>query len=69
MRLRPFEYIVLLHPEVDKDGKDLGETKVIVDRHFGLAKDDKTIAMKATRSIPQENENQLDRVEIIVRPF
>lgn len=69
MRLKPFEYIVLLHPEIDKDGKDVGETKIIVDKAFGLAKDDKTIAMKATRAIAVEHDNSLDRVEIIVRPF
>lgn len=69
MKLKPFEYIVLLHPAMDDDGKYKETTKIIVEKAFSLAKDDKTCAMMATRAIPKEFDNDLDRVEIIVRPF
>lgn len=58
MRLKPFEYIVLLHPDQDKDGKDVGDTQVIVERKFAMAKDDKTVAMVATRAIPDAHERE-----------
>lgn len=69
MKLKAFEYLCLLHPKVDKDGKEEGDTKMIVEKKFVLAKDDKTAAMQATRAIPKEYDHDLDRVEIIVRPF
>lgn len=69
MKMKPFEFLVLLHPEQNDDGKDIGDTKIIVERQFVLSKDDKTAAMSATRAIPKDHDNALDRVEIIVRPF
>jgi hypothetical protein len=69
MKLKPFEYLCLLHPKQDKDGNDDGDTKIIVEKKSVLAKDDKTVAMMATRSIDSQYDNDLDRVEIIVKPF
>jgi len=65
MKLRPFEYLVLLHPE--EKSKD--DSKIIVEKQFVMSKDEKTAAMSATRAIPVEFDKDLDRVEIIVRPF
>lgn len=69
MKLRLFEYIVLLHPETDKDGKELGKTKLLKDVSRLLAKDEKQVGVLAAREIPEENVDHLDRVEIVVRPF
>lgn len=69
MKLKPFEYICLLHPKQDKDGNDDGDTQVVVEKKFAMAKDDKTVAMLATRAIDSKYDNDLDRIEIIVRPF
>lgn len=65
MKLRPFEFLVLLHPEE----KSTDSSKIIVEKQFVLAKDEKTAAMSATRAIPKEYDADLDRAEIIVRPF
>lgn len=69
MKLKLFEYAVLLHPEVDEEGKETGKTTILKDLTRQLAKDEKQIGMLAAREIPTENMDHLDRVEIIVRPF
>ena len=68
MRLKAFEYIVLLHPKKE-DGKETGTTELICERKFILAKDEQMAAMKATREIDAKYDNDLDRCEIVVRPF
>ncbi len=69
MKLRLFEYAMLLHPELDAEGKDKGKTVILKEMTCVLAKDDKQVGMLAAREIPAENMDHLDRVEIIVRPF
>jgi hypothetical protein len=69
MKLKLFEYAMLLHPEEDKDGKMIGKTEMIKPPGVVLAKDDKQVGILAAREIPKEHMDDLDRVEIIVRPF
>lgn len=69
MKLKLFEYAVLLHPEMDKDGKETGRTEMIKSPSIILAKDDKQVGILAAREIPKEHIDSLDRVEIIVRSF
>lgn len=69
MRLRLFEYAMLLHPKTDKDGKDIGKTEFITFSNHILAKDEKQVGIIAAREIPKEHMDDLDRVEILVRPF
>jgi len=69
MKLKLFEYAVLLHPETDKDGKPIGKTAVVKEPKTLLAKDEQQVGMLAAREIPTEHVDHLERVEIIVRPF
>lgn len=69
MKLKLFEYAVLLHPETDKEGKESGKTTILKDLSRVLAKDDKQVGVIAAREIPNEHIDHLDRVEIVVRPF
>jgi hypothetical protein len=69
MKLRLFEYVVLLHPKTDKDGNETGKTSILKDVSRVLAKDDKQVGVLAAREIPNEHIENLERVEIIVRPF
>ena len=67
-----FEYIILYHPKTkkDKDGNDITEkTKLVVSPKSFLAKDEKEVSMIAAREIPGEYLDDLERVEIVVRPF
>lgn len=67
MKLKLFEYAVLLHPELDKDGRAITNTVIITTPTRILAKDEQQAGVLAARAIPEEH--ILDRVEIIVRPF
>lgn len=69
MKLKLFEYAMLLHPELDKDSKEMGKTTVLKSPAVLLAKDDKQVGILAARDIPEEHISHLERVEIIVRPF
>ena len=69
MKLKLFEYAMLLHPETDQEGKEKGKTILLKDLTRTLAKDDKQVGILAAREIPKEHLENLDRVEIIVRPF
>jgi stage III sporulation protein SpoIIIAA len=69
MKLRLFEFVILLHPEVDDEGNEKGKTVILRDVYRVLAKDEKQVGILAARGIPIENVDDLDRVEIIVRPF
>ena len=69
---RLFEYIILYHPKdkKDKDGNDITEkTKLVKGQSSYLGKDEKEVGMIAAREIPDEYLNDLERVEIVVRPF
>ena len=68
-----FEYAVLYHPKEKKDaaGNPL-ETKksiVVMDCTRVLAVTDKEVAMLAAKSIPDEYNDKLEDVEIVIRPF
>lgn len=69
MKLALFEYVILQHPETDKDGNAVGQTKIIKDPVRLLAKDTRQVGMLAAREIPESLLDCLERVEIIVRPF
>lgn len=69
MKLKLFEYAVLLHPEADKDGKDIGKTILLKEPTRLLAKDEKQVGMLAAREVPAEHLEHLEQVEIVVRPF
>ena len=72
MTMKLFEYAVLYHPAVTKEDKDAGvepKSELIVPVQTVLARSDKEALMHATREIPGEFEDKLDRVEIALRPF
>lgn len=72
IRQRIFEYAILFHPEErkDKDGNAIPDkTKLLLDVARVLAKDEKEVAMRAAREIPEEYLERLELVEVVVRPF
>ena len=67
-----FEYAVLYHPKVVRDAlgnETQGPDTVVSSPIFTLAKDDKEVAIRAARAIPEQYLDKLDQVEIVVRPF
>lgn len=67
-----FEFAVLFHPKVVRDtlgNETQGPDQIISPPVFTLARDDKEVAMRAARAIPDTYLDKLDQVEIVVRPF
>jgi hypothetical protein len=63
-----YEYAVIWHPNEaqEKEGKS---SKVLVDPSTVLEVDVKVVGLKAAMAIPDEYKDQLDQIEIAVRPF
>jgi hypothetical protein len=72
-RTKLFDYAVLYHPTPTKDqaGNDTTPDSELITISATpiLAKDEKEVAMKAARAVPESYADKLDRVEVIVRPF
>jgi hypothetical protein len=69
LKSRLFQYAVIWHP-TEKQVKDEGaKSKLIKELSTILAVDDKSVLMSASMDIPTEYKDQLDQVEIVVRPF
>lgn len=72
MSAKIFEYAVIHHPVATKEQQDRGEKPksiLLVDVTRVLARDANEASMLAARAIPAEYTDQLDRVEIALRPF
>lgn len=70
MKMKLFEYAILLHPLEQKDSKEASEkTSVIKYPTVILARDDKQAGMLIAREIPADYVDKLDQIEVIVRPF
>ena len=71
--MRYFEYVVMYHPPSENDDDSNAsnpDTKMISDGVVRLlAKDERSVGMRAARSIPEEYVDKLDQVEIIIRSF
>lgn len=67
--MKLFEYAMLLHPKADAEGKEEGKTVILKGVSCVLARDEKQVGILAAREIPSDHIEELDRVEIIVRPF
>ncbi len=75
MKKQLFQYAVILHEyQPAKEGEPVAgriykDAKLILDPTVILAKDEKEVAFKVTRLIPDEFAVYPDDVEIIIRPF
>jgi hypothetical protein len=70
MKKQLFTYAVLFHRHEENQGdQEYKETIILVEPKVVLAKNDKEVAFKATREVPEEYANQSENIEIIVRPF
>ena len=64
-----FQYAILWHP-TEKQVKDEGlKSKVLVELKTVLAADQNSAGMAAAMEIPADKKNELDPIEIAVRPF
>lgn len=68
-----FEYAVLYHPKEKKDAAgnplETKKSQIVTEVTRVLAASDKEVAMLAAKSLPDEYNDKLDDVEIVIRPF
>jgi hypothetical protein len=69
-RFQLFQYAVVVHKfeGVDNNKKYIGG-ELIIPPTTELAKDEKSLAFKVTRLIPEDKISDPDDIEIIIRPF
>lgn len=63
-----FEYAILWHPN-DKQEEEGQKSKILAPPTHFLASSEKAASMTAATKIPNGYEEDLDQIEIIVRPF
>lgn len=67
-----FEVAIIHNPKATKDAQGNDTTKaasVLMEPKHILAKDEKEVAMRGARDIPDAYLDKLDEVEVLVRPF
>lgn len=67
-----FEYAIVHSPKETKDAQGNDTTapaKLVIEPKHILAKDEKEVAMRAAREIPESLLDKLDEIEVLVRPF
>ena len=67
-KLKPYEYMVIKHPN-DLESEEGLDSMVLVEKTFKMAKSEKVIGTLAARQIPEEHIEDIDQIEIIIRPF
>lgn len=60
-----YEYAVLHHKETE----DNIETELLIKPTIELAKDERSLGMMIARKLPESLLDDLDNIEIIIRPF
>ena len=63
-----FTHVILWHP-TEVQVKDGQKSKIVVEPTNCLAKDLASAQLAAAMSIPEDYKEQLDHLEIVVRPF
>jgi hypothetical protein len=63
-----YQYAVIWHPDEEqtKEGK---KSEIIISPEFLLANDERSALITLSRSIPEKYLDQLDHLEIAIRPF
>lgn len=64
-----FQYAIIWHPTEKQVKEDSTKSKLVKPLDTILATDEKSVLMTAAMNIPTEYKEQLDQVEIVVRPF
>ena len=64
-----FQYAIIWHPTKKQIEDDGAKPKLVKELSIILASDEKSVLMSAAMDIPAEYKDQLDQVEIVVRPF
>jgi hypothetical protein len=64
-----FQYAILWHPTEKQTKEDGLKSKVLVEPKTILAESQPSALMAAAMEIPTDKKDQLDQIEILMRPF
>ncbi len=64
-----YEYAIIWHPTKKQQEEQETKAKLIVEPTTILAKDENSVLMTASMSIPVEYKDKLEQVDIVIRPF
>jgi len=67
--MKLFEYAVFKDEKKDKEGNVIDGATVLVPPTTVLANDDKQVGIRAAKAIPEKDMDDLDRIQVVVRPF
>ena len=69
LKSKLFQYAIIWHP-TEKQIKEEGlKSKILVELTTVLSSDQQTASMLAATKIPIDMQNELDQIEIAIRPF
>ena len=70
MKKKLFQYAVIYHEKIDKgNNKEDIASKVVIEPQTILAVDEKVALMQVAKQIPDDYQDKLQDVEILLRPF
>ena len=64
-----FQYAIIWHPTEKQKKEESLKSKVLVELTTVLSQDQNTALMTASMKIPSQNQDELDQIEIVIRPF
>lgn len=68
-RLTLFQAAVVWHPNLNDEEEKTKDSVLLVEPYFTMEKDDKTLAYKIVRKLDEKYIDQMNQIEIIIRPF
>ena len=70
MKQRLFQFAVLFHEKIEKaNNKEETKSKEIIGIKTILATDEKVALLQIAKQIPDEYQDKLQDIEILIRPF
>jgi hypothetical protein len=64
-----FQYAIIWHPTEKQIKEESLKSKMLVELTTILATDQNAASMSAAMKIPTDKQNELDQIEIVIRPF
>lgn len=68
-RLKLFQVAVLWHPNLSDDEEKNKDSELLIEPYFALEKDEKILAYKVVRKLDEKYIDQMEQIEIMIRPF
>lgn len=66
--MKLFEYAIIWHP-TEKQTKEGSKSVILVPPKVVLSADQTKVTMTAAMDIPADKKEELDQIEIVIRPF